>query len=833
MIARSSTHTHTHTHTIGTVKRKGFTIIQLVIGMLIFAILTGIAFFGISIYTAQANETRVASDLGTFEVAIKDYMLNNPGACSDGTLNPVGLNHYLTKENTLALDEADPNKDDLGTEISVAAGVKSEAAYKKLSVLEDPWGHQYRVVIRNNADRTAEDGEYGAKGTDRAFIYVYSMGKDGKGAANDTKQDDSVLCVQYSDGEVYSRSYLPSDGKNQAIAAPAYTYWNKDENGKHSVMKDSIFAVGAVDPSKAPGKENGSSGGSGAGGGDESGSDSDESTTRNGKIPAGATYTVEASGEVLRGDNGDSFPRLPLSGDTYEEGDYVYRSAWSEANNLKRYIWEADVKDRSKAEYGTILSEIAGNPVASLFGTFSRCEKLTKAPKIPDSVNSMYETFFSCSALEAAPVIPSSVKAMYRAFSYCTSLTSAPNIPGNVADMSNAFEGCTSLTTAPTIQSGVENMSNAFEGCASLESAPTMPDSVVNMSETFSGCKSLTVAPAIPSSVADMSKAFYDCTALTTAPAIPGSVANMSGAFQSCTSLTTAPAVSSGVTDMHDAFASCVSLKTYTGSKDTDGDFSNYVIPNSVVDMERTFSFCTAITSAPKLPSSVTNVRSTFNGCDRLSTAPAIPEGITDVRGIFADCGSLKTYVGSKDRNGDFSNYKIPSSVTSVATMFKGTPITIAPTIPDGVTNMMGTFLSCWRLTTAPVIPSGVTNMKGTFRGCAELWTYAGSKDNNEDSDEYGNFSNYTIPDGVTDMSLAFAGCKWITRAPVIPHSVENVKAAFSNCTSLTGAVTVNANPATYDDCFKGTAKPITLHGTSTLLNELAKTAKGGNVAVG
>ena len=269
MIARSSTHTHTHTHTIGAVKRKGFTIIQLVIGMLIFAILTGIAFFGISVYTAQANETRVASDLGTFEVAIKDYMLNNPGACSDGTLNPVGLNHYLTKENTLALDEVDPNKDDLGTEISVAAGVKSEAAYKKLSVLEDPWGHQYRVVIRNNADRTTEDGEYGAKGTDRAFIYVYSMGKDGKGASNDTKQDDSVLCVQYSDGEVYSRSYLPSDGKNQAIAAPAYTYWNKDENGKHSVMKDSIFAVGGVDPDKAPEKENTSSGGTTGAGADE------------------------------------------------------------------------------------------------------------------------------------------------------------------------------------------------------------------------------------------------------------------------------------------------------------------------------------------------------------------------------------------------------------------------------------------------------------------------------------------------------------------------------------------------------------------------------------
>lgn len=215
--------------------------------MLIFAILTGIAFYGISAYTAQANETRVSSDLGTFEVAIKDYMLNNVAACSDGKLTPVGLNHYLTKENTLTSDtDAD---DDIGSEVSVSAGAGGEASYKKLSTLEGPWEHQYRVVIRNNADRQYSDGEYGAKGTDRAFVYVYSMGKDGKGVANDTKQDDSVLVVQYSDGEVFSKIYLPSDSKNQSVTAPAYILWNKDDSGKHSVMNEAIFAVGAVDPS--------------------------------------------------------------------------------------------------------------------------------------------------------------------------------------------------------------------------------------------------------------------------------------------------------------------------------------------------------------------------------------------------------------------------------------------------------------------------------------------------------------------------------------------------------------------------------------------------------
>ena len=417
-------HTHTHTHTIGAVKRKGFTIIQLVIGMLIFAILTGIAFFGISVYTAQANETRVASDLGTFEVAIKDYMLNNPGACSDGTLSPVGLNHYLTKENTLALDEADPNKDDLGSEISVAAGVKGEVAYKKLSVLEDPWGHRYRVVIRNNADRTTEEGEYGAKGTDRAFIYVYSMGKDGKGAANDTKQDDSVLCVQYSDGEVYSRAYLPSDGKNQAITAPAYTYWNKDENGKHSVMKDSIFAVGTVDPSKAPGKENGSSGGIGGGGSNVTSSYAGWYVTGDyaymrtptagnelgfTSIEEGKRFIKEVYIKVATGMTWGEFVRATLS-DPDNEGlteeqlaSAIYADVGLDESTFVPATlsdeWTVMVVDKEKTSYGALEAIINGYPVTSLAETFKGCTNMKKAPSIPTSVKNMTSTFEGCASL--------------------------------------------------------------------------------------------------------------------------------------------------------------------------------------------------------------------------------------------------------------------------------------------------------------------------------------------------------------------------------------------------------------------------------------------------
>ena len=395
--------------------------------MLIFAILTGIAFFGISVYTAQANETRVASDLGTFEVAIKDYMLNNPGACSDGTLSPVGLNHYLTKENTLALDEADPNKDDLGSEISVAAGVKGEVAYKKLSVLEDPWGHRYRVVIRNNADRTTEEGEYGAKGTDRAFIYVYSMGKDGKGAANDTKQDDSVLCVQYSDGEVYSRAYLPSDGKNQAITDPAYTYWNKDENGKHSVMKDSIFAVGTVDPSKAPGKENGSSGGIGGGGSNVTSNYAGWYVTNDyaymraptagnelgfTSIEEGKRFIKEVYIKVATGMTWDEFVRATLS-DPDNEGlteeqlaSGIYADVGLDESSFVPATlsdeWTVMVIDKEKTSYGALETMINGYPVTSLAEAFKGCTNMKTAPSIPASIKDMSSTFEGCTSLTGA-----------------------------------------------------------------------------------------------------------------------------------------------------------------------------------------------------------------------------------------------------------------------------------------------------------------------------------------------------------------------------------------------------------------------------------------------
>lgn len=130
--------------------------------------------------------------------------------------------------------------------------------------------------------------------------------------------------------------------------------------------------------------------------------------------------------------------------------------------------WSVAVKDKTKTEYGEILSEIAGKPMTNMLWAFVDCESLATAPAIPNSVTNMFYTFNGCTSLTTAPVIPNSVTDMYSTFSGCTSLTTAPEIPDSVTNMSSTFYSCTSLTTAPVIPNGVTYMSRTFYNCTSL-----------------------------------------------------------------------------------------------------------------------------------------------------------------------------------------------------------------------------------------------------------------------------------------------------------------------------------------------------------------------------
>ena len=267
----------------------------------------------------------------------------------------------------------------------------------------------------------------------------------------------------------------------------------------------------------------------------------------------------------------------------------------------------------------------------------------------------------------------------------------------------------------------------------------------------------------------DMSYTFASCSALTRAPVIPNSVKVMNDTFFNCNSLAYAPDLPDGVLEMTSLFDGCTALTEAP------------VIPNGVTDLHEAFFSCTSLTQAPVIPEGVTNLYRTFSNCNSMTQAPVIPNSVTNMEDTFAGCFILTQAP------------VIPNSVTNMAWAFSRCPVlSQAPVIPNSVTNLSGTFSECGMLTQAPVIPSSVTNMDGTFKGCTML-----------------------------------------TQAPVIPNSVTNLTETFLDCTRLTGTVIIHANPTIYHDCFSGTIQPITLTGSSTVLNELADTDSDENVTVG
>ena len=383
---------------------------------------------------------------------------------------------------------------------------------------------------------------------------------------------------------------------------------------------------------------------------------------------------------------------------------------------------------------------------------------------------------------------------------------------------------------------------------------------ITNMYDTFSGCNLLLDAPAIPETVTNMANTFKNCGSLVKAPAIPNRVELMgcgdafgTGTFFGCDSLEIAPNLPDSVGNVSGLFFGCDSLRSYEGSVDPDGDFSNFKLPRMYcgnacdkANLFDVFRDCKKITKAPAVPDGVTSMTNTFYGCTSLAEAPVIPDSVTDMTRTFSGCTSLpEAPVISDSVTYMLSTFSgctslaevpaIPNSVTYMGSTFSGcTSLTQAPVIPDNVTNMRYTFTGCTSLTEAPVIPDSVTDMSGTFCNCVSLKTYAGSADRD------GDFFNYIIPDNVTDMTATFWGCTSLKKAPTIPRKVSNMGGTalydryddnygtFQNCSALTGVLICNANPKIWTKALKGTSINVVMGDCSetTKLNLLETTGK-------
>ena len=169
------------------------------------------------------------------------------------------------------------------------------------------------------------------------------------------------------------------------------------------------------------------------------------------------------------------------------------------------------------------------------------------------------------------------------------------------------------------------------------------------------------------------------------------------------------------------------------------------------------------------------NISNIFTDRTELTVAPNIPNTVTNMCYAFYGCKSL------------IEAPKIPNSVTNMSSTFEDcTLLTQAPIIPNSVTDMCHTFDGCTSLTQAPAIPNSVTDMGNTFYGCTSL-TQAPA-----------------IPNSVTNMDNTFRGCTSLTQAPVIPNFVRSMTRTFESCTSLTQAPVISNSVTNMQSTFSG-----------------------------
>ena len=400
----------------------------------------------------------------------------------------------------------------------------------------------------------------------------------------------------------------------------------------------------------------------------EDATSSEEANTRY-VVPAGATYITVTGAKYAAGER---VPAAAQVGDTLITEDYTYFCGYynsadvkgnpNSAENMKlsemsSHTWSVRVNDTTKTSYADVLGSINEENVTVLARTFMLCEKLTSAPRLPDSATSMLETFQGCLALTYIKNFPKRVENLEYTFEKCGKLTTVPKIPDGVSCMYRTFSNCTSLKSIPNLPASLENLRFAFEYCTSLTSIPEMPDSVENLEGAFAFCWSLETVANLSKNANIMEETFYQCEKLKSVPALPDGVKSLWRTFKACSSLTSVPKLPSNLIAMQETFADCSSLTSVPR------------IPDSVESMSGTFYGCTSLQRIRNLPSKVNSLATAFCNCSSLTTIPAIPESVCDLTRTFSGCTSL---------TGTVTIYAKYDSLVSFEEIFAGTKKHIA-----------------------------------------------------------------------------------------------------------------------------------------------------------
>ena len=300
----------------------------------------------------------------------------------------------------------------------------------------------------------------------------------------------------------------------------------------------------------------------------------------------------------------------------------------------------------------------------------------------------------------------------------------------NVTSFGAMFGGCSlveNFDTSTLITDKAENVFSMFSSCVSVKKLNLVnfnTENVTDMGSMFSGCEALQhieLSSFNTDKVSDMRYMFRDCISLVELDL---------SSFN--TTLAHSTLVSSDRHGLDDIFYGCTALQTVYVRTEQDGD-----------NLRNSKNCPEGIEFIVKIPPNMI-----------FFADPLVGQTLFD-KGLITD----PTY-STKEKLAEITNYDLNGNVDAYEfdpgdgyAIFYYSEITKIPELPyfTGITEMIGTFNSCFNLAEAPTIPDSVTNMVGAFYDCN------------------------------------------LTEAPVIPNSVTNLSYAFSNCTSLNGKFIIEA----------------------------------------
>lgn len=198
--------------------RRAFSLIEIMLGIVLIAILSAVAYRYVSSNMLKARVSSTVSDMSNFTTSIETAMMENSGI-GNATLktDPQFTDFVRSLENNL------PQGYKLGTALdtdqstgNIQYTVASPTAYAVYKVdAKDPWDNNYYVLVDTTAHKT---------GTADFTVTVISAGPNGKtNITGAIDADDIFVLAQYQDGEIALSTNNVADLKYQLIDVTAAT----------------------------------------------------------------------------------------------------------------------------------------------------------------------------------------------------------------------------------------------------------------------------------------------------------------------------------------------------------------------------------------------------------------------------------------------------------------------------------------------------------------------------------------------------------------------------------------------------------------------------------